>query len=263
MNNNQSMYPIRTYVDQSRRDGVGFEGPDVNASQAEWSLQGGRLRVGLMHIVGVGEVQSQRILEARARRVFSGIGDFLTRTQVGDAEAENLILCGALDSLGDNRPTLLRKLFLHRRAVSSEFCLFPPQEIMLSHPPTPFPDTRRSADEWRLTGLPIRESYLAQFRPRLGRSVTIDSRQIAGNVGRRVTLAGLRETHRITKTHRGETMAFVTFGDEFGLFEAVLLPDAYQHNPPDLTRYGPHIITGTIQSHHDSIAIHADRIRLV
>ena len=26
MNNNQSMYPIRTYVDQARRDGVGHQG---------------------------------------------------------------------------------------------------------------------------------------------------------------------------------------------------------------------------------------------
>ncbi len=161
--------------------------------------------------------------------------------------------------------TILRALILrdHGSEKLHKEGLFPPQEIMLSHPPAPFPDARRSADEWRLTGLPIRESYLAQFRPRLEQSVTIDSQQIAGNVGRRVTLAGLRETHRITKTHRGESMAFVTFGDEFGLFEAVLLPDAYQHNPPDLTRYGPHIITGTIQSHHDSIAIHADRIRLL
>ena len=60
--------------------------------------------------MGVGE-----ILDRRARRPFESLSDFLSRTNLGEAEARSLILCGAFDSFGRPRPALMMELNLFRR----------------------------------------------------------------------------------------------------------------------------------------------------
>ena len=65
----------------------------------------------------------------------------------------------------------------------------------------------------------------------------------------RVSLMGLKVTGKRTRTHRdGRLMAFYTFSDETGNFEAVFYPRDYARLARRLRGRGPFIITGDAEA---------------
>ncbi len=100
---------------------------------------------------------------------------------------------------------------------------------------------------------------MAMFRPSLSGLVDCDSRDLARCVGRRVRIAGLVEAQRITHRRDGRRMMFLTFEDEYGLFEVVMF--AGKAGPVRaLTQYGPHIISGTVQEQYGTVTISAANV---
>jgi DNA polymerase-3 subunit alpha len=112
LNNNQSMYHARVYLEQAKRQGIRFLSPCARRSQAEFALEDGAIRLGLNRIAGLGPVAVEEILQARARRQFDSLTDCLARSRVGQTEARNMILCGAFDFAGRTRPQLMMELEL-------------------------------------------------------------------------------------------------------------------------------------------------------
>ena len=101
LNNNQSMYHPRVYVEQAKRAGIKFLLPDVNRSDREFKIEGNSIRVGLNFVAGLGPVAVEKILRARDKHgPFAGLTDFLNRTGLGPEEARSLVLCGAFDFTG-------------------------------------------------------------------------------------------------------------------------------------------------------------------
>ncbi len=117
-------YDARVYVEEARRLGTPILGPDVNRSQAGFTLEwlepgsgGARaaLRVGLQQIKGFSQASLQRLLDSRARHgPFLSLPDVLERTQAHTDELTRLIQCGALDSFDRTRPEMLWRLHLLR-----------------------------------------------------------------------------------------------------------------------------------------------------
>jgi len=298
LNNNQSMYPVRVYVEQAKRAGVRFLLPDVNRSQAEFTLDGEAIRVGLGRVDSIGPAAVQRICAARAHRPFASVSDFLARTRLGRTETRALVLCGAFDALGRSRPGAMMELNLCERTWRASpqrgrvpFLRGGYHDAPADGPPNPgapgrrtgaakkVPDpfllapvatlpeadadysrTRKLRDEWRILGLSVREHPMALARPRVAGQVDADSRDLPAAVGRRVCIAALLEARRTTETARGQPMGFLTFDDEFGLFEVTVFPDAQQAVGP-LHAYGPYVITGRVESQYDEITITADSVR--
>jgi DNA-directed DNA polymerase III PolC len=91
LNNNQSMYHPRVYVEQAKRKGVRFLLPDVNRSGVEFAIDtdgaGARaVRIALNRIRGLGPASVEAILAARRDRPFDGLTDCLARTRLGREE---------------------------------------------------------------------------------------------------------------------------------------------------------------------------------
>lgn len=88
--------------------------PDVNLSEAYFSVKGNKILFGLDGIQNVGENAVNGIIEARRKGgPFRDISDFLERVDsrgLNSRACESLIRCGALDSLGRNRSQLLAVL---------------------------------------------------------------------------------------------------------------------------------------------------------
>jgi error-prone DNA polymerase len=129
------MYPRRLILEDAREHGVPILPLDVNASQKSYTVEevgeatprrrfgspapapsleephlGGDLaasssplygiRLALQDVHGIGDAEVASILEARAERPFTSVGDFLRRTNVSRPVVEALAHAGAFDLIG-------------------------------------------------------------------------------------------------------------------------------------------------------------------
>jgi DNA polymerase-3 subunit alpha/error-prone DNA polymerase len=284
LNNNQSMYHPRVYVEQAKRAGIEFLPPEVNRSGEEFAIDGGAIRVGLRCVKGLGPAGVGGILEARGKRPFEGLSDFLCRAGTAAEEARALVLCGAFDWTGRTRPALMMELNLltalraGREARRGGWRDSSPALLaarpVIPDPPGDYSPTRKYLDQRRILGISTGPHLMATLRPALNGSTDADSRQLPQRIGRRVRIAGLPEAVRTTPTQSGQTMMFLTLDDEFGLFEATVFPDLCRRirglqaatnggleplRPPN--RYRPYIITGKVRDQYGAITITAEDIR--
>jgi DNA polymerase III alpha subunit len=88
-----------------------------------------------------------------------------------------------------------------------------------------------------------------------GLNAPIDSRRIPDCVGRMVTVSGTRAAAKEVLTANGEPMAFVSFEDEYGIFETVLFPKAYARFMPILEMNAAFLIVGLVQDDSGSLSI--------
>ncbi len=106
---------LRPYVFECRKLGVEVRPPCINESLRAYRLENEHcLRVGLGAIKGVGSAPAEAIVaEREANGPYGSLADFCSRLDTGKINRkmlEALILAGAMDCLGHNRPTLLHNL---------------------------------------------------------------------------------------------------------------------------------------------------------
>ncbi len=264
LNNNQSMYHPRVYVEQAKRDGVQFLLPDANRSAAEFALEGDRIRVGFNFVAGLGPAAAGQILDQRQRRPFEGLTDFVLRTGVCEDACRSLVLCGAFDWTGRSRPTLMMELNLLAR-VGRRWRDEPPSLLpaapVIPNVPGDYAPRRKYLDERRILGVSVGEHVLRHYRPLLQRLTDADSRCVPSRVGQAVRMAGVLEARRTTPTDRGGQVMFLTLDDEWGLFEATLFPDLLGRLGISFARYGPYLIRGKLEDQYGAITLIADDVR--
>ena len=265
LNNNQSMYHPRVYVEQAKRDGVQFLLPDVNRSAEEFSIDAAErsptIRVGLNFVAGLGPAGVAEILDARKRGSFDGLSDFLTRTRPAGEEIRSLILCGAFDSMDRTRPELMMELNLFskpQRAAGG-------RRLLRAAPVIPpladdYSAERKYFDQRRILGITVGPHLMTLYRPLLAGRVDADSRDVETHRGKRIRIAGLQEARRTTPTQRGRSMMFLTLEDEHGLFEVTLFPGVSRRGGRGFLRYGPYVVTGKVEDQYDSLSITAERV---
>jgi len=100
-------WPPSVLIGDARRHGVTILPPDVHASAACCTLEGGGIRLGLSYVNGLGTVAIERII---AVRPFAGMANLCRRTKLPRALIERLIAAGALDTWGIARRQLLWEL---------------------------------------------------------------------------------------------------------------------------------------------------------
>jgi len=266
LNNNQSMYHPRVYVEQAKRMGIRFLRPDVSRSDCEFTVEGDAIRLGLNCVGGLGPAGVRKIIDARSGGEFATLGELLRRTALGDDETRSLILCGACDSFGRSRPALMMELALARdsRPVSPDSrTVLLAGEVALPHQPDDYTPQRKYADERRIMGLSAGEHIMAVYRPTVADSVTIDSRQMGDCVGKPVRIAGVLEAVRTTATRGGGKVTFLTMDDEYGLFEGVYFHGkAGRGNRLSFSRYGPYVLAGRVQEQYGTLTVATESVEL-
>ncbi|WP_298198929.1 DNA polymerase III subunit alpha [Novosphingobium sp.] len=106
---------LAVYVDDMRRNGIEIAGPDMNRSEAEFTVeqteQGYAVRYALAGIRNVGEKAMDAIVaEREANGRFASLEDLFRRVPYGSMnrrQLEGLAAAGALDSLEPNRAKVL------------------------------------------------------------------------------------------------------------------------------------------------------------
>ena len=265
LNNNQSMYPPRVYVEQARLAAIRFLLPDVNHSDGQFRIDGEAIRVGLDRVQGLGPAGIDAVLAGRRRRPYVGLSDLMDRTDLTEEQVRSLVLCGSLDGLGLSRPALMMERGLYRPGRAGRNEQTSDQALLLPVAPTVAPGLRdysarrKRRDQRRILSLSVDGHPLVDWRSGLTGRVDCDCRDLGRQIGKRVRIAGLLEAVRATETRAGRSMRFFTFDDEYGLFEATAFDDTCRVDGRPGTQ-GPAIITGQVQEHYGTVTIAAEEV---
>ena len=101
---------LALFVEDIRRSGVECLAPDVNASQAAFSVEDGKVRYALGALKGVGEKAMDALVEERTvNGPFKSLDDFAARIDpkcLNRRQLESLAAAGAFDALNPDRASL-------------------------------------------------------------------------------------------------------------------------------------------------------------
>lgn len=93
------------FIDECQRLKIPVKSVDINKSDADFTIEGDAVRIGLSAVKGVGEKSLSHMMKAR-KKPFRGISDFrarILRSQLNNGTLRSLILAGCFDSLGENQ----------------------------------------------------------------------------------------------------------------------------------------------------------------
>jgi len=116
------------FVAECRSHDIPVLPPDINRSFKEFTVDGNRIRFGLVAVKNVGEGAIDAMIDARHERPFASLFDFCERVDLKKANKrviESLIKCGAFDSIGQHRSQMMGVLDLaldYAQRVQKERC---------------------------------------------------------------------------------------------------------------------------------------------
>lgn len=242
-------------ITECKHMGIEVLPPDINESFVEFAVvpdaqdadnRKAPIRFGMAAIKNVGTGAVEEILRARSEGPFSGLEDYLGRTNcriVNRKAMESLVKAGAFDRFGD-RSTLLHNLDillafagrLQKQAASGQVDLFgaasdaviDSPKLSLEAPSEIFDSRSQLLWERELLGLYLSQHPLEMFETFLAeRCVPLGSLK-AEHDGKAVTIGGVINEVREITTKNGQKMAFVKLSDQFAELEIILFPSVYQ-----------------------------------
>ena len=250
---------VAEYIYACRQMDIKILPPDINRGVADFSVDEGCIRYGLMAIKGVGRPVIDVIVKDREEfGPFKNLEDFITRISMKDTMnkrvIENFIKAGALDCLGGTRKQFMSiyiRIVEHvsqekKYAMTGQMTLFDlVEDDQKSDFEIKLPDVGEYAKETSLafekevlgiyiSGHPL-EAYEETWKRNI--SATTADFQPDEETGRAKVRDGAKEivggmitekTVKATKTN--QMMAFLTVEDLLGTVEIVVFPRDYEKN---------------------------------
>ncbi len=273
INNGGGYYSRQTYVNAARRLGHRVLLPDVNRGEiayaVDYRLPDRPLLAGLSQISGLSAATMQRIVEDRKRKgPFNSFSDFFQRIRPDILQMRALIRSGALDSCDPfiSRPAMFWILGSLRREGDQSAAFTAPSLFETLPAPPDIADysvARKLQDEAEFLGLFITLHPLSIFRNRIRQlaerenlSPVIDSRSIPDYLDSSVYIPGYMVSGKEVYTREKQPMSFISFEDEFALFETVFFPEAYQRLIAVLDSSSAFIVQGIVCQELGAFSIH-------
>lgn len=268
---------VSRYISDTRRAGVVIAAPDVNLSEAYFSVKGDKILFGLDGIQNVGEGAVRSIIEARKQGgPFKSLSDFVERADnrgLNSRAYESLIRCGALDSLGANRSQLLAALpealgdaqSIRNERASGQLNLFGGEETpeTIVYPDLPDMDPKEKIEwERKLLGFYVSGHPLDSYKEQLKACTPLYHLTAEGNQydGRMVTIGGTISRIKGTMTKKGQPMGYVTIEDYDGEVETVVFPSVWETVRPILAEDAAVAIRGRVQANERDVRVLAEEI---
>lgn len=268
------------YVEECRRMGIEVLPPDVNESDRDFTVVGGKIRFGLAAIknVGVGAVEII-IRERQQKGVFRSYADFCRRLDtkvINRRVLESLIKSGAFDSLEHRRAQLMvvveSALSLAGQAAkeraNGQLSLL---DLWVDYPGDAFsfelpdldeyPPGQLLAMEKEVLGMYISGHPLSEYRLALSQQVTanvVEIKEMEPNSP--VVLGGMIATVKKINTRKGETMARCQFEDLTGSCEVIFFSRSYQEYKSLLKPDKVVVIRGRVNVNEEEVKIIAEEI---
>ncbi|HEV3474816.1 MAG TPA: DNA polymerase III subunit alpha [Actinomycetota bacterium] len=228
------MYPRRLILEDAREHGVEILPLDVNRSEKAYSVEGVPsapplprygIRLALQDVHGMSDAETASILEARADRPFTSVGDFLRRTRVARPVVEALAHAGAFDTLpGGTRRDRLFVAMTDEPVREGLGVGTAGQQLALpvnssGHAPglREYSDAERVRAELEVTALDASRHLLSFYEPLLtdlGVVRSVDLRRHRGDEW--VMVAGVKVSSQTPQVRSGQRIIFLTLDDATG-----------------------------------------------
>ena len=244
---------VAEYIAECRELGIRLLPPDINESDADFTVSGGDLRFGMAAVKNVGRGFVKTLVAERERNgKFIQFDEFCRRMYGQDLNRraiESLIRAGSFDSLGCTRKALLQVLdtvlesitSAGRKNVAGQMDLFglSEEEGGAADGPLRLPDvgefsrTELIAMEREMTGLYLSGHPMDDYRDKVKRIGAVPIGIIAGGEddqgdparfsdGQEVIIAGVVSAYKTRTTKNNSMMAYVTLEDDSGSIELVV-----------------------------------------
>ncbi len=284
---------IAIMVGECKRASIPVLPPDVNESFGDFTVLLGAtkertakaaalaaeadtdsIRFGLYSIKNFGRnIADEIITERKTNGRYTTLSDFLSRIKgqtLNKRSLESLIMCGALDSLGERGAMLAnleRLLEYHRDSQkdSAQDSLFAgggvASELAL-RPAAAASQELRLGWEKELLGLYVSGHPLDKYKDKLA-ARTMNLAQIKSNVspGQMIVAAGMVSDVRVILTKGGDQMAFIKISDFDDQLEAVVFPKGYAEHK-DILRPEKYIaLKGRLSNRNGELSMVADALK--
>lgn len=237
---------VTEYISECQKLGLKVLGPDVNKSQMGFTPDENGVRFGLLAVKNLGKGLIKELVSERSNGKYKNFTDFCERLygkELNKRTLESLIKCGALDSVGSNRHSMLKgyeallssidakrksnvsgqlSLFGGSTEMSHEFSLPNVEEYSLRE---------RLNMEKETTGIFLSGHPMNEYASLVEKihSLTVSEIKRLSSEGstkddRRVRLCGIVLTKRLKTTKNNDVMAFITIEDTTGSIETLVFP---------------------------------------
>src|SRR3989344_5465561 len=272
---------VGVMVAECKRMGIPVLPPDVNESFGDFTVIGGTpasIRFGLNSIKNFGSgIAGDIIKDRKTNGKFKTLSDFLSRIQTQQLNKkglESLIMCGALDSLGERGRMLAHiELMLEyhrgqRGGGSASLFAGLGGGSDLSLPQAPEAPLREKLKwEKELLGLYISGHPLDQYKEKLrgaqaaGKALSIGQTKLQVRPGTTTVAAGMIESVRVILTRGGDQMAFIKLADFDGSIEAVVFPKDYVTYRALLTPENCIALKGRLTNRNGELSLVAEALK--
>lgn len=235
-----------TIANEARTRGVMMLPPDVRLSETTFTVEdvlspmdpqvvlpNAGIRVGLSQIQGISEATRTRIVSNREQ--FKSFFTFVSTVRPSRDELENLILCGALDSLCPNRRSMLwaipkAQAYAEARAGDNDL------GVELTEPELngridDFSEVERAIHERRLLDLDVAQHLMAFERERIrakGGVTSAEAKKLPNR--RKAIVVGNPIRLRFPPTPSGKRVVFFDLEDETGLLNVTCFDAVYRRD---------------------------------
>ncbi len=238
---------LPSYIDEARKMGIPLDPPDVNRSDAYFTVVDGRIIYGFLGIKGLGEASAEEIIKGRKDAPYQDFMDFLERVEiktVGKKVIELLIKTGAFDQFGMSRAKLAGNFEAAVDYVQSkkddkrygQVSLF--EESGEKEYPDfvfeDFPDWSKNEQlqiEKDLIGFYFSGHPMDEFKKIWERSSTLDlAHPEHSTPDREYILIGMIKTLRPYQTKKGSWMCFASLADFNGEMDITFFPKTWEQH---------------------------------
>ncbi len=265
---------VAGYTNECHRLGIKVLQPDVNESVNNFTVSSGNIRFGLLAVKNLGRGLISRIINERNNGRFYSFYNFCKRMQGSDLNrraVESLIKCGALDSLGSNRRSMLLGMedilsnldTSRRQNIAGQIGFFDMDNSSVSHsePKLPaldeFPESQLLSMEKETTGMFLSGHPVFAYNEKvkelkcsyIENIVSDDTGKYCD--GTHIRIIGIITAVKKKITKNDTTMAYVTVEDTTGSIEVILFPKVYQQLSHYLKEGVVYVFTGRVNARED------------
>ena len=285
---------IAGYIRNCTEMGIEVLPPDINESEAKFTVADGRIRFGLLGVKNVGEGVIEAIVKARKENgAPKDINEFIENLdvhQINKKAIESLIKAGAMDTLSENRAALMAAYegliesaqSSSRKNIKGQVSMFQmnADEMQTVSREKNFPDIAPfskeilSAMEKEMLGVYITDHPLKEYAETIKEISTVTSETLMhindqahemmeGDIkdGDKVTIAGIISGKRTLITKNSKMMAFVQLEDLVGTVEIIVFPNVYERSASFIREDAVIAVSGSVNFKEEEVPkILADRI---
>jgi len=266
------------FIAECRHHDIPILPPDINQSEVEFTVDGSRIRFGLVAVKNVGENAIEAITACRQEQPFDSLFDFCERVdlkKVNKRVVESLIKCGAFDVTGAKRSQLtaaIESALEYGQRVQKErndpqMGLFGSgdNQPSINSPSLPeigeWDEKQYLAFEKESLGFYLTGHPLTRYEELLDKFTNADAVSIKEiNDGGAVRIGGLIQSARTINTKKGDLMAFVNIEDMHGAVEVVVFSRVFANTRDLLIEDSCVLVQGQVQKDEQAVKILADEL---